>query len=153
MEKSSFTQLVYVSAATVDFSPQDLDELLTKARANNSGLDVTGVLLYTGGTFFQVLEGEPEIVDSLYHKIQSDKRHNNVLLLENREIEERNFGDWSMGFVADQKEIRQLPGFVDFFSSGHSNFLDLRGQSKRIRGILDGFRQGRWRREAHACPT
>ena len=142
------TQLVYASAATVEFSSEDLDTLLEGARKNNATLGVTGMLLFKDGSFFQVLEGEADVVKALYDKISLDKRHNNVLMLSNQIIEERNFGEWSMGFVRDQKEIQQLPGFVDFFASSHTTFVDLQGDSKRINQILDGFRRGRWRRQA-----
>lgn len=143
-------QLVYVSAATVPFSNEDLDELLVIARQNNSSLDVTGILLFTDQTFFQVLEGEPAVVQQLYDKIALDRRHTKVLLLAKQDIEQRNFGDWSMGFVRDRMEISELPGFVDFFSDHTSGktFVDLHGDTKRIQQILDSFRRGRWRREA-----
>lgn len=140
-------QLIYVSGATVPFTDSDLDELLEKARTYNSTLDITGVLLYSEGTFFQVLEGEQQAVEELYEKISLDTRHDKVLMLARRKLKERNFGEWRMGFVRDQETVRNLPGFVDFFSSGGQTFLDLMGDSKRIREILDGFNQGRWRRQ------
>ena len=149
-EAKSLVQLVYVSAAAVPFADAELEDLLALARENNSSLSVTGILLFTDQTFFQVLEGDRNVVQQLYEKIALDRRHNNVLLLAKREIGERNFGDWSMGFVRDRKEISELPGFVDFFSS-HADgptFVDLQGDKKRIQQILDGFRRGRWRREA-----
>ncbi|QDT12178.1 BLUF domain-containing protein [Stieleria marina] len=148
--KKKLVQLVYASASTVSFSDEQLDKLLEYARQNNSSLDVTGMLLFVDGTFFQVLEGDPDTVHALYDKIQLDQRHNNVLMLAERNIEERNFGQWSMGFVRSQKEIAELPGFIDFFSDAddQKNFIDLHGDSKRIDKILEGFRRGRWRREA-----
>ncbi|MGB7342580.1 MAG: BLUF domain-containing protein [Pirellulaceae bacterium] len=146
----TLVQLVYASATSVPFSDEELEILLERARQNNSSLDVTGVLLFVDGTFFQVLEGEPDVVHALYEKIQLDQRHNNVLVLAEREITERNFGQWSMGFVRDQSEIEELPGFVNFFSNTEEqhSFVDLHGDSKRISQILDGFRRGRWRRES-----
>ncbi len=146
--ETTLTQIVYVSAAAVEFSEDDLDNLLEAARTNNAALDVTGVLLYSEGTFFQVLEGVPEIVTELYEKIAMDTRHNNVLMLSQSDIEDRNFGDWSMGFIRQHSMIKKLPGFVDFFSTGKTTFIDLLGDSKRINQILEGFRSGRWRRSA-----
>ena len=142
-------QLVYASAATVPFNDEQLDELLLIARKHNQSVDITGVLLFRENTFFQVLEGAPDSVQQLYDKIAADPRHNNVLLLAKREIDERNFGDWSMGFVRDQSEIEELPGFINFFSDVTSSrtFIDLHGDAQRIRQILDGFRRGRWRRQ------
>ena len=110
------------------------------------------MLLFVDQTFFQVLEGDPDVVQELYEKIGRDQRHCNVLMLAKSEIEERNFGDWSMGFVRDRKAIAEIPGFIDFFSrkDGGGKFVDLKGDAKRIRQIVDGFRRGRWRRDAVA---
>ncbi|TWT89477.1 BLUF domain-containing protein [Stieleria varia] len=146
----SLIQLVYASAATVEFSDEMLRELLRFARDNNHSLNVTGVLLFIDGTFFQVLEGEPQVVHSLYEKIEKDPRHTNVLQLASREIEERNFGQWSMGYIENEDEVKQLPGFVDFFneSQPHRPLTDLKGDHERIQLILEGFRRGRWRRHA-----
>lgn len=141
---------MYVSAATVDFDDDDLDKLLGGARTNNSSLNVSGVLLYTEGTFFQVLEGKEAEVETLYEKIALDSRHNNVLVLAKRKIEERNFADWSMGFVRDQRSISELPGFLDFFATDSRTFVDLQGDQKRVTQILEGFRRGRWRRQPAA---
>lgn len=151
-EECPLVQLVYVSAAAVPFSNEELDALLSLARENNSSLDVTGILLFTDQTFFQVLEGDPVVVQGLYEKIEADRRHNNVLMLAKQDIADRNFGDWSMGFVRDRREISELPGFVDFFSGNSEGrtFVDLSGDAKRIQQIIEGFRRGRWRREAVA---
>ncbi|MCA9211437.1 MAG: BLUF domain-containing protein [Planctomycetales bacterium] len=141
-------QLVYVSAATVPFSQADLEQLLSRARVNNASLDITGVLLFIDGTFFQVLEGSQENVNSLYEQIELDERHIEKLVLVRRIIPQRNFAEWRMGFVNDEQAICQLPGFVDFFADGHRSFLDLRGDSKRIKEVIEGFHRGRWRRHA-----
>jgi hypothetical protein len=142
---SELLQLVYVSAATTAFDDESLERLLEKARATNSGLGVTGVLLFKDDTFFQVLEGDPETVLALYDKIATDTRHANVLKLAAESVNERNFGEWSMGYVRAQA-VQELDGFVDYFTD--RTFLDLAGDSKRLDHILTSFRRGRWRRNA-----
>ncbi len=141
-------QLVYASAATVSMSDAELANLLDAARENNTRLGVTGVLLFKDATFFQVLEGERSVVESLFEKISQDQRHTSVLMLVEEEIEQRNFGQWSMGFVSDASTVETLPGFVDFFDG--RTFVDLEGDSRRMRRILDGFRRGRWRRSCQS---
>ncbi|MCA9058063.1 MAG: BLUF domain-containing protein, partial [Planctomycetaceae bacterium] len=49
--------LIYASAATVEFTHEDILALLKQAKAKNAPLGVTGMLLYEDGSFFQVLEG------------------------------------------------------------------------------------------------
>ncbi len=138
-------QLVYASAATVAFDDAKLESLLERARRHNAAIDVTGVLLFQDATFFQVLEGRRRQVETLYDAISRDPRHNNVLLLVKREVEQRNFGCWSMGFVPQESDLENLQGFVDFLRG--RGVIDLAGDSQSIRQTLEGFRRGRWRRQ------
>jgi len=45
-ENETVFQLLYISAATHQFTEQELTELLTKARENNESLGISGMLLY-----------------------------------------------------------------------------------------------------------
>ena len=53
--EASFHEIVYVSSATRPFQEAELQDLLLKARENNARLGVTGMLLYIGGNFMQLL--------------------------------------------------------------------------------------------------
>ncbi len=101
-------QLLYVSNTSRQTSPKMLDEILSRARRNNTSLGVTGMLLYADGGFLQVLEGEPDVLESLYAKIAADKRHWNAQVLLKRQAA-RAFADWSMGFyepsATDESEM------------------------------------------------
>lgn len=106
--------IVYVSAARHAFTPAELQSLLEKSRANNRRDGVSGVLLYRDGDFLQVLEGPEAAVRRTYARIALDPRHGGVIVLDESEIAQRNFGDWSMGFR--QVHAGEQPaGFVDFF--------------------------------------
>lgn len=90
--------LIYCSTATHEMSEAELLELLQVAREQNPQLRLTGMLLYGGGVFLQVLEGPAASVDMLYKKLERDPRHHSLFLLEREPISERSFPDWSMGF-------------------------------------------------------
>lgn len=90
--------LVYVSSATRYFTNGELLKLLEICRANNQRLDITGLLLYKGGNFMQVLEGPDAEVVGLYQKIERDNRHRGSIKLLQRETAQRDFADWTMGF-------------------------------------------------------
>ncbi len=106
--------LVYTSLATNPLSEEELVRLLMKSRANNKGLDVSGMLLYLQGKFIQVLEGEREQVRSLYNRIQKDRRHRKVTVVVEGESPDRIFQNWSMGFKhLTQTEFYQESGFLD----------------------------------------
>jgi hypothetical protein len=142
----SLIQLIYVSAETQPFTDQTLKDLLKVSRENNANKGITGLLLYRQGSFFQVLEGEEKEVNALFEKISYDPRHDRILLLKRIAIETPNFANWTMGFLnLRDSHLEEMPGFVDFFKQGLS-FLDLKGDFDLVQRLLEGFRDGRWRR-------
>lgn len=134
-----------MSAATVPFTEQELGSLLLRARANNQRLRVSGLLIHHAGSFFQVLEGGPNTVETLYARIALDKRHTRVLTLLRGLVPQRAFGDWSMGFVAGaQAQLKDLPGFNDFLRRGF-DFAHAADGASRARDLALAFRSGRFR--------
>jgi hypothetical protein len=136
---------IYASRATVDMSEADLQRLLERSRLNNSARGVTGMLLFIEGSFFQVLEGDAEIVDKIYETIARDARHDRVTQIIREPISKRSFGEWSMGFEAvERRDAQQAVGENDFFGSAecleHIN-------AGRARKLLVAFGSGRWRTE------
>jgi hypothetical protein len=135
--------VAYASAARIDFSELDLRKLLESARRVNEGIDVTGMLLYLERSFFQIVEGEADVVTALYEKIGRDKRHHRIVKLIEEPIAERDFRDWSMGLArVTSSELARLPGFVD--GRGILQSLDSLGEGM-ARRLLNEFRAGRWR--------
>ena len=49
-------------------SSEELAEILRIARENNAAHDISGMLVYHGGSFLQVLEGPEGAVNSLYRE-------------------------------------------------------------------------------------
>lgn len=142
-DENQFIQYVYASRATVPCDAAFLKALLEKARSNNGGLGVSGMLLYHAGAFFQVLEGLPEVLAPLYAKIERDKRHDRIVLLQKRAVSERSFSEWSMGLMkTDSLALKATPGLNDFLSGG---VLSLAEDSERLAKLLGGFRAGQWR--------
>ena len=90
--------LVYISRAKDGLEESDLREILQVSRSNNTGTDISGMLLYKQGEFMQALEGKRQSVESLFERISQDERHSDVLVLARKEIPQRNFDGWSMGF-------------------------------------------------------
>lgn len=140
---SELIHLIYSSAANHDFSEKELEDLLTIARKNNAAIDVTGMLLYTDRSFFQILEGESETVMQLYAHIAKDKRHSQVVIIIKEPLARRAFGEWSMGYAAVKaEEIGNIVGLNDFFMQA-SCFGSLdQGRAKKL---LTAFKDGRWR--------
>lgn len=92
----------------------EVERILNSAHANNPEMGVTGALLYSGGYFCQVIEGEEENLEELYETIQMDPRHSNVTILTYEECDERIFADWSMAYAGISEEDRlDLDGIKD----------------------------------------
>ena len=92
--------LVYTSVATVSFSEVDLALLLAVSRANNTPRDITGLLLYSEGSFIQALEGPERAVRRTLATIAADTRHRDVRTVDEITDGDRRFGSWAMGYQA-----------------------------------------------------
>jgi hypothetical protein len=137
--------LVYASVATQDFEASQLAELLQKARSANERASLTGMLLHvdSDGSFFQVLEGEPQAIDQLFAKLLLDNRHSHLTTIIREPIMKRSFEEWTMGFSSTSPEkLRRVPGLNDFFQTG-SCFTEL--DANRAKKLLAAFAEGRWR--------
>jgi Sensors of blue-light using FAD len=136
---------IYASLAVPSFRESDLPLLLEQARSHNATHDLTGMLLYIGGSFFQVLEGAADVVESLREKIRRDPRHSQFTLIINEPIAARDFSDWSMGFsMVDRLAAGELIGENDFFNSASCVSRLDQGRAKLL---FLAFRGGRWRLE------
>ncbi|MES2107705.1 MAG: BLUF domain-containing protein [Bacteroidota bacterium] len=106
-------QLAYVSTAVRLMTDNELIDILKVARSRNAENDVTGVLLYSDGTFIQVLEGGADRVDQVFESISNDKRHKNLIKLVDSNLDKKHFPDWNMGFAAvDKDKAREITGFL-----------------------------------------
>lgn len=114
-------QLIYTSHATDAFSETELGAILAASHANNPPQGLTGILLYSDGRFIQVLEGARDAVEALYERIKADPRHEAVRRVITREVAQRDFADWSMGYRAlTATDLVSHPQLLDFFAEQFS---------------------------------
>ena len=90
--------LIYTSEMT---GSMDFMDILEVSRARNERDSITGVLLFCNNNVVQCLEGSREAVNKTYARIVQDKRHQNPLLVDYRNIYTRMFSEWSMGYVPE----------------------------------------------------
>ncbi|MDH3420512.1 MAG: BLUF domain-containing protein [Gammaproteobacteria bacterium] len=83
--------LIYVSTAVTPTDSEELAQLLRQSRARNKEPHITGMLLYKGGHFMQVLEGGRIAVQTVFASIRQDRRHENIDVLREEPIEQRAF--------------------------------------------------------------
>ncbi|QKJ29983.1 BLUF domain-containing protein [Mucilaginibacter mali] len=106
--------LIYISTAKKLLDTKELTDILHVSRRNNKQHHITGVLLYSEGTFIQLLEGEPESVNIVYDLIVRDSRHKNIIKLIHTSTDKRSFPDWTMGFkIININDMGALEGYFN----------------------------------------
>ena len=114
----SLISLIYASRSTEFFHEHEIPELLQQVRIANAKQEITGMLLYINGSFLQVLEGQPEMVDAVFNRILIDKRNAQVRPIARESISERSFEGWTMMHkTLDAVEAGELIGETDYFTS------------------------------------
>lgn len=95
----STIHLIYTSRAVRPFDEAELEALAGASQRRNADLGVTGVLLYSGDRFLQMLEGDARVVDDLYYeRIMHDPRHTDCTVLLRQHTNTRLFPAWTMGW-------------------------------------------------------
>ncbi len=133
--------LVYISTAVADLDANDLAKILSSSQLKNSASAVTGLLLYSGDHFIQVLEGSADAVAEIFvDRISEDPRHSKIVTLVHEKIERRSFDSWSMALKnIEPEKLTDIPGFADYEEvSGPVPAASPIG--KRVRKLLDTFR-------------
>ena len=100
------TTIIYRSHLREDAPLKALEDMVTAANIKNRRSDVTGILLFNGHHFFQLLEGPEEQVKEIYRCICNDPRHHNVVELMCDYAPARRFGNVGMELFDLQKHER-----------------------------------------------
>lgn len=88
--------LTYTSLAKLDLDAGDVEAIHRTAREVNALEGITGLLIFNGTHFLQILEGAPHAIDELLERLRRDSRHSALEIRDQRRIAERSFPDWSM---------------------------------------------------------
>lgn len=104
--------LIYVSTARTELGSAELERIIESAVRHNTANGLTGMLLYSRGTFLQVLEGEAEALDECWQRLHADPRHHGLMEIVREPVAGRSFPGWAMGFRAVGSE--RMVGNPDF---------------------------------------
>jgi hypothetical protein len=77
----------------------EIRDINERAQHRNAQANLSGLLVYGSRRFLQVLEGDRQGVTSTYHRILSDARHRDLLLIDVSEVAERHFANWAMRLI------------------------------------------------------
>ena len=128
----SLHQLLYTSTKSSETGINDIEAILRTARNFNSKNHITGLLCFNKNYFVQILEGDRETVNLLYNRIIKDGRHTKVTLNYFKEIPERNFEQWSMGYIPGSKIIEP----ITLKYSGNAEFDPYNMPSESLRNMM-----------------
>jgi hypothetical protein len=106
------SQYLYISTAPT-LSRDEVDAILATSARNNPAREITGLLLYNGRNFLQLIEGEEEELVALMLRITEDSRHSGITLLDRRAIEARTCPDWAMKRVLIADSIANRREMLD----------------------------------------
>lgn len=98
MSKQLVQTLSYISSSTKQMSRDDLSQILEGAIRNNELKDITGILFYSKGKFFQYLEGDSFEIEELEEVLRKDERHRGMVVLNRSKKYSRLFPDNMMAF-------------------------------------------------------
>jgi hypothetical protein len=139
-------QTTYISTPTRPMSSDDLMNILNNSRLNNASTGVSGMLLYTGSEFIQILEGEDKVIEDLLETIKHDPRHRDFRIIEKKKISHREYAEWTMGFKRiDKDDLRDVPELNKFFDTDLSGSIDT-SKLNLINNLLNHFRNEEKRR-------
>jgi len=99
--------ICYVSNANKDLNQEQIKELLDFCQEKNEQLKIKGVLLYSEGNIFQILEGEKDVVLPIYHTLEKDSRHYGLIQIMGQDIEEGGFDGYKVD-ILDEKSIQEF---------------------------------------------
>ena len=91
--------LTYTSLASLDLTADDLEDIHRTALRLNALDGVTGLLVFNGTRFLQIIEGADAAIDDLVLRLRRDNRHSGFEIRDERNVETRSFPDWSMELV------------------------------------------------------
>lgn len=148
---SALVHCIYTSVQTHPMTSAEVARLVQESRKRNRQNGITGILLHVEDTFFQVLEGPPEIIDALYDKILLDPRHARITRIIYEPIARRYFENSSMTLATlTPAEFTAMVG--EHSVERRERLLDGldEGRAKRL---IRAFTDGRWRTQLGPGPT
>jgi len=93
---SPMLRLAYVSNARLGLNQNELDSIMHTSKLRNKLAGVTGLLLFNGVNFMQVLEGERALTLNIYDGILRDARHGSIKTIIQEKIDHLTYPAWGM---------------------------------------------------------
>lgn len=109
---NDLTQVLYVSQAR-GADIQSIRVLMRRSADNNTQRGLTGLLLYTGGHFAQLLEGPGPALSEVMWRIAQDDRHTRMRKLATKQVPSRSCSEWAMKLLVAPEVDHQVRELVN----------------------------------------
>jgi Sensors of blue-light using FAD len=129
--------IIYVSVADPELEADEIQSIVSHSQRRNAADGVTGIMLYNGSNFLQLIEGEAAVIDACYARIQRDARHSGVATLRDGSIGVREFPHWAMRYSLIDQPLEQTLDAVCAAGAPRTDTLD------RIAAFVGLNRRGR----------
>lgn len=102
--------ICYVSTASTALEPYEVVEILDQTEVRNNQIGIRGLLIYSEGNFFEVLEGDEKMIKELFLTIKGDPRHKNIIIIFDKIFDKELLGkeDREGGFISQSTEFRKI---------------------------------------------
>ena len=104
-------QFIYISRITSTglSGASTLNDIAETSIKNNTINNITGILCYGNGYFFQYVEGTEQALTNLKNQLLMDDRHKDLQMLEFSEIKTRRFENWSLRSIVLEQWLFKDP--------------------------------------------
>lgn len=131
----------YVSSASNSLEQSEIVEILQQTEVRNNEIGIKGLLVFSDGNFFEVIEGEEKLIKELFMTIKSDSRHSNIIVIFEKYLDVELFDEeaHASGFISQNTQYRSIK--VDNF---YECIKDLdAGTQNVVRSILELFEKNK----------
>jgi hypothetical protein len=137
---SEIISILYISESTKHFDISfDIDKILNKANNFNKNNNISGMLIYKGGLFIQLLEGEKSCLELLMSRIKEDSRHDKLRIIYEETTQERLFSNWTMAYKnSDIMKVdiqKKIDDFINIYNEENYTI-----ENKKILTFLKNIR-------------
>jgi hypothetical protein len=129
--------VLYLSVADPDLGSDEVQAIVSHSQRRNAVDNITGIMLFNGSNFLQLIEGDAASIDACFTRIQRDQRHSGVATLREEAITVREFPQWAMRYSLIEQPIEQTLNAVRDAGAPRAETLD------RIAAFVGLNRRGR----------
>lgn len=97
--------VLFTSELAADESSACVSAIVHTARRNNVAAGITGILIFDGSHFCELVEGGQRVLTALVERIRNDARHCNFRTVAEGLSLRRRFADWNIAYWMDDTRL------------------------------------------------